>query len=124
MSVVFYYFHVMKCLFLKKKKKLTKWPKCKKIPIYVVVDKKTMRANNENERRSDWKFSQLSIKLILNLTEQLSMHSFHLEKWKVVQSLACPRTVERTTVCTEQKYFLFYLFYFIKVYTDFISWGK
>lgn len=34
------------------------------------------------------KFSQLSIKLILNLTEQLSMHSFDLEKWKVVRSLA------------------------------------
>lgn len=49
------------------------------------------------------------------------MHSFDLEKWKVVKSLACPWTVGRTTVCTEQKYFLFYLFYFIKVYTDFIS---
>lgn len=34
------------------------------------------------------KFPQLSIKLILNLTEQLSMHSFDLEKWKVVRSLA------------------------------------
>lgn len=53
------------------------------------------------------------------------MHSFDLlEKWKVVKSLACPWTVERTTVCTEQKYFLFYLFYFIKVYTDFISWDE
>lgn len=88
--------------------------------IYIVVDKKNTRANNE-KRRGDWKFSQSSIKLILNLTEKLSMHSFDLEKWKVVKSLACPWTIERTTVCTEQKYFLFYLFYFIKVYTDFIS---
>lgn len=64
-------------------------------------------------------------KLMLNLTEQLSMHLFDLDKWKVVKSLACPWMVGRTTVCTEQKYFLFYLFYFIKkVYTDFISWGK
>lgn len=93
-----------------------------KILIYIVVDKKHTRANNENERTGDWKL--LSIKLIMNLTEQLSMHSFGLKKWKVVKSLACPWTVERTTVCTEQKYFLFYLFYFIKVYTDFISWGK
>lgn len=41
-----------------------------------------------------------------------------------MKSLACPRMVKRKTVCIEQKYFLFYLFYFIKVYTDFISWGK
>lgn len=52
------------------------------------------------------------------------MHSFDLAKWKVMKSLACPWTDERMTVCTEKKYFLFYLFYFIKVYTDFISWGK
>lgn len=118
MSLVFSYFLVMKCLFWK----LTKWPKCK-ILIYVVVDKKNTRANNENSR-GDRKFSQSSIKLILNLTEQLSMHSFDLEKWKVMKSLACPWMVERKTVCIEQKYFLFYLFYFIKVYTDFIIWGQ
>lgn len=38
-----------------------------------------MRANNGKERTGDSKFSQLSIKLILNLTEQLSMHSFDRE---------------------------------------------
>lgn len=126
MSLVFYSFLVMKCLFfLFSFWELTKWPKCK-ILIYIVVDKKNTRANNENGSRGDWKFSQLSIKLMLNLTEQLSMHLFDLDKWKVVKkkSLACPWMVERTTVCTEKKYFLFYLFYFIKVYTDFISWGK
>lgn len=46
------------------------------------------------------------------------MHSFDLEKWKVMKSLACSGMVERErereTVCIEQKYFLFYLFYFIK----------
>lgn len=69
--------------------------------------------------------SQSSIKLILNLTEQLSMHSFDLEKWKAVKDASHARgRLKEKTVCTEQNYFLFYLFYFIKVYTDFISKGK
>lgn len=52
------------------------------------------------------------------------MHYFDLERRNVMKSLACLQMVKRKTVCIEQKYFLFYLFYFIKVYTDFISWDK
>lgn len=70
-----------------------------------------MRANNE-DRRGDRKFSQLSIKLILSLTEQLSMHSFDLEKLKVVKALhALGLLKERLYVLNRNIFILFILFY-------------
>lgn len=66
-----------------------------------------MRASREFGR-----FSPLSIRLIVNLTEQLSMHSFDLHKGKVLTALhALGWLRERLYVRNRNIFILFILFY-------------
>lgn len=101
MSVDFYsVYSVMKCLFSEP----TKRPKCK---ISMCRRMRNMR-NMRREKRS----GDREVPVRLMLKEQISMHMYVSIVGKWFKRL--------TTVCTEQKYVLFYLFSFIKVCTDFV----